>query len=90
VTVVDPDDRRHSLDVLADSSYDAAHLFLTHAKANRRSGLPIPTLETVFEVTAKGHVYRLTGAKLRDWILKERNERKGPTGYMFSKRAVMD
>ena len=42
-----------SLDVLADSCYNAAHIFYTHAKKHRGSGLPIPTPETIFEVTAK-------------------------------------
>jgi len=90
VSVVDPDGRRHSLDVLADSSYDAAHLFYTHAKAHRGSGLPIPTPETIFEVTAKGKVHTVPGSKLRAWILKERTQRKGPQGYLFGKRPVMD
>jgi hypothetical protein len=90
VTVVDPDGRRHSLDVLADSSYDAAHIFLTHAKEHRRSGLPIPTPDTIFEVTAKGRLHKVNGAKLREWIAKERTQRKGPSGYMFGKRATMD
>jgi len=90
VTVVDPDGRRHSLDVLADSSYDAAHIFLTHAKADRRSGLPIPTADSIFEVTAKGCVHKVLGAKLREWIARERTQRKGPSGYMFAKRATMD
>jgi hypothetical protein len=90
VSVVDPDGRRHSLDVLADSSYDACHVFLTQAKKDRRSGLPIPTRETIFEVTAKGRVYNVTGEKLREWIAKERTQRNGPAGYMFGKRAVMD
>ena len=90
VTVVDPDGRRHSLDVLADSSYDAAHLFFTHARTDRGFGLPIPTADTVFEVTAKGRVHTVHGSKLREWILKERQERKGPMGYLFLKRPVMD
>jgi hypothetical protein len=90
VTVVDPDGRRHSLDVLADSSYDAAHIFLTHAKADRRSSLPIPTREAIFAVTAKGRVYKVIGAKLREWIAKERTQRKGPSRYLFGKRATMD
>jgi hypothetical protein len=90
VTVIDPDGRRHSLDVLADSSYDAAHLFFAHAKAHRGSGLPIPTPETVFELTAKGRVHTVVGAKLREWILRERTQRKGPQGYMFGKRPTMD
>ena len=90
VTVIDPDGRRHSLDVLADSSYDAAHLFFVHAKSHRGSGLPIPTVETAFEVTAKGRVHTVLGAKLREWILNERQKRNGPMGYLFQKRAVMD
>ena len=90
MTVIDSDGRRHSLDVLADSSYDAAHLYYTHAAAHRASGLPIPTAESVFEVTAKGKVHTVNGIKLRDWILKERQQRKGPMGYLFLKRPVMD
>jgi len=90
VSVCDPDGRRHSLDVLADSSYDAAHLFFVHAKAHRGSGLPMPTPETIFEVTAKGKVHNVPGSKLRAWILKERTQRKGPQGYLFGKRPVME
>jgi hypothetical protein len=40
VTVTDPDGRRHSLDVFADSTYDAAHLFVVEAKKERAVGLP--------------------------------------------------
>jgi len=54
VTVTDPDGRRHSLDVLADSTYDAAHLFVVEAKKERAVGLPKPTLATVFEIVANG------------------------------------
>jgi hypothetical protein len=49
-TVTDPDGRRHSLDVRAESSYDAAHLFVVEAKERRAVGLPKPTVDTVFEV----------------------------------------
>jgi len=86
VTVFDPDGRRHSLDVLADSSNDVAHLFFVDAKTHRGSGLPIPTATTAFEVVANGRIYKVMGATLRDWIQKERTRRKGPRGYMFSKR----
>jgi hypothetical protein len=78
VTVVDPDGRHHSLDVVADSSYDAAHLFLTSAKMNGASMLPVPTRETTFEVVSDREIYRVTGEKLREWILKRRGENKGP------------
>ena len=53
VTVIEPDGRRHSLDVLAESTYDAAHLFVVEAKKERAVGLPKPTLATVFEVVAR-------------------------------------
>jgi len=61
VTVTEPDGRRHSLDVLAESTYDAAHLFVVEAKKERAVGLPKPTLATVFEVVASGRVYRVAG-----------------------------
>jgi hypothetical protein len=32
VTVADEDGRRHSLDVQASSTFDAAHLYVAHAK----------------------------------------------------------
>jgi len=59
VTVTEPDGRRHSLDVLAESTYDAAHLFVVEAKKERAVGLPKPTLATIFEVVASGKVYRV-------------------------------
>src|SRR5580658_1431745 len=57
VTVTDANGRRHSLDVIASSTYDAAHLYVTHAKAQPQAGLPAPTLATVFEVVNGGKVY---------------------------------
>jgi len=39
--VVDAAGKRNSIDVLADSLYDAAHLYLNAAKSNRASCLPI-------------------------------------------------
>jgi hypothetical protein len=52
VTVTDAEGRRHSVDVQATSSFDAAHLFVVEAKKERAIGLPNPTLATVFEVVA--------------------------------------
>ena len=66
MTVVDPDGRRHSLDVLADSTYDAAHLFVVEAKKERAVGLPKPTLATVFEVVTSGKVYRSPALRYND------------------------
>ena len=90
VTVTDPDGRRHSLDVLADSTYDAAHLFVVEAKKERAVGLPKPTLATVFEVVANGKVYRVAGTALQRWIVERRQQWNGPKGYMFSKRPGLD
>ena len=56
VTVTDPDGRRHSVDVLADSTYDAAHLFVVEAKQEQAATMPTPTLTTVFEVVIGGRV----------------------------------
>jgi hypothetical protein len=60
--------KRYSLDVNADSSYDAAHLYLTHVRANPGCGFPIPTTSTLFEVVTDGRVLRVPGKRLRKWI----------------------
>jgi hypothetical protein len=86
VTVTDPDGRRHSLDVQAASTYDAAHLYVTEAKKERAVGLPKPTLATVFEVVADGKVYCVKGEALQKWIVERRQKWQGPKGYMFTKR----
>jgi len=86
VTVIDPDGRRHSLDLLADSTYDAAHLFVVEAKKERAIVLPIPTLATVFEVVADGKVYHVSGAALQRWIAERRQKLNGPKGYLFGQR----
>jgi hypothetical protein len=86
VTVTDPDGRRHSLDVQATSTYDAAHLYVMEAKKERAVGLPKPTLATVFEVVTDGKVYRVKGEALQKWIVERRQKWQGPKGYMFTKR----
>ena len=90
VTVIDPDGRRHSLDVLADSTFDAAHLFVVEARNERSVGLPKPTLGTVFEVVADGKVYRVAGAALQRWIVERRQKWNGPKGFLFSKRPGLE
>lgn len=90
MTVTDSEGKRYSLDVHAESTYDAAHLFLTHAKEHViREPLPIPSLDTVFEVTVNGKVYRVTGKKLQQWIMKRRSEWKGPRGLLFNQRPTL-
>ena len=90
VTVTDGGGRRHSLDIQADSSYDAANLYLTHVVQTPTCGLPRPTVDTVFEVVAEGKVLRVNGHRLKKWIEKRRVEWNGPRGYLFNKRPTMD
>jgi hypothetical protein len=40
VTMIEESGRRHSVDVLASSTFDAAHIFLAHAKADPRNDIP--------------------------------------------------
>lgn len=73
----------------AESTYDAAHLFLTKAKEYIiREPLPIPPLETMFEVTVNGKGHKVSGAKLQRWIMKRREEWKGPRGLLFKQRPI--
>jgi hypothetical protein len=90
VTVTDAQGRRHSLDVLASSTCDAAHLYLTHAKGNPESRLPIPTRATIFEVVTGGRLYRVTGQALQKWIKQRREAWKGPRGFLFRKRPALE
>ena len=79
-----------SLDVEAESTYDAAHLFLTKAKEHIiREPLPIPSCETTFEVTVNGESIKVSGTKLQRWIMKRREEWKGPRGLLFKQRPVL-
>ena len=90
VTVTDQDGRRHSVDVQATSTFDAAHLFVVEAKKERAVGLPKPALATVFEVVAGGKVYRVTGTALQRWIVEKRRTWNGPKGYLFCKRPGLE
>lgn len=90
VTVTDSGGRRHSVDVFASSTYDAAHLFVAHAKGNTQTGLPTLGCETSFEVSVAGRIHYIQGSALQRWILKERQRRKGPAGFLFSKRPALE
>src|SRR5450631_703945 len=86
VSMVDEGGRRYSVDVCASSTFDAAHLFVTHAKADPRNGIPKPTVGSQFEVVVDGRIHHISGKALQKWIFDQREERKGPAGYIFSKR----
>ena len=90
VTVTDPDGRRHSLDLLAESTYDAAHLFVVEARQERAVGMSKVTLATVFEVVTGGKLYQVRGAALQRWIVDRRQSWNGPKGYLFSKRPGLE
>ena len=89
VTTVDGEGRRYSLDVLADSSYDAAHLYLCHVKSIPGCGFPIPTTSTTFDVVANGKILTVSGVRLKTWIQNRREEWKGPRGILFKQRPMI-
>jgi hypothetical protein len=88
VTITDGDGKRYSLDANADSSYDAAHRYLTHVRGNPGYGLPIPTTETMFEVVADRRIHRVSEAAAEDM------DRQAPAGLeraaRFTVRAASD
>jgi hypothetical protein len=88
--MIEESGRRHSVDVLASSTFDAAHIFLTHAKAEPRNGIPRLSLDSVFEVVVDGKIHRVEGRALQQGILRERKERKSPRGVLFSRRPTLD
>ena len=94
VTVTDDEGRRHSMDVQAESVYDAAHTFVSSAKSQEAAMLPgrvpRPTLATVFEVVCDRKIYRVEGTKLQKWIVRRREELKGPKGVLFKQRPTLD
>ena len=73
----------YSLDVNANSSYDAAHLYLTHVVRNPGCGMPKPDASTLFEITTEGKVLYVEGQKLKKWIERRRIDWNGPRGYLF-------
>ena len=81
--------QRYSVDVNADSSYDAAHLYLTHVRGNPASGFPIPTSSTEFEVVTGGRIHHVHGVRLKKWIENRRQVLKGPKGMLFSQRPMI-
>lgn len=82
------------MDVQAESVYDAAHIFVSSAKSQQAAMLPgrvpPPTLATVFEVVCDGKIYRVEGTKLQKWIVKRREELKGPKVLLFKQRSTLD
>jgi len=89
VTTFDGDGKRYSLDVLANSAFDAAHLYVTHVLGKPECGYPIPTGSTMFDIVADGKLMRVPGAKLKKWIEKRRDDWKGPRGVLFKQRPVL-
>jgi hypothetical protein len=90
VSVTEQGGRRHSLDVLATSVFDAAQICIVYAKKNPQGGFPRLSLATVFEVVIDRKVYRVAGKSLQRWIIKQRQERHGPLGHIFSQRPGLE
>jgi hypothetical protein len=86
VTVTDRKGKRYSLDVNADSSFDAAHLYLAHVKGHPGCRMPIPTTATLFEVITEGRIHQVSGSRLKTWIERRRAEWKGPRGLLYNQR----
>jgi hypothetical protein len=89
VTTADGEGKRYSLDVNAESSFDAAHIYLTHVKGNPTCGFPIPTTSTTFEIVAAGKILHVDGRRLKTWIENRREEWKGPRGLLFRQRPLL-
>jgi hypothetical protein len=64
VTVIEQSSRRHRVGVVASSTFDAAHIFVTHAKADPRNGIPRLSMESVFEVVVDGKIHHIAGKAL--------------------------
>jgi len=90
VTVVDAAGRRHSIDLQATSTFDAAHSYVCHAKEHPEAGLPTVTLASTFEVVVDGAVHHVHGAALQRWIIKQRQDLKGPKGMLFARRPTLE
>jgi hypothetical protein len=92
VTVTDQQGRRRSIDVLASSTFDAAHLYLTCAKAQPLAPveLPLPTIATTFQVITADKVYTVTGVALQRWIERRRADWKGPRAVLFRRRPTLE
>jgi hypothetical protein len=87
VTTTDGDGKRFSLDVKAESRYDAARLYRCLVKNMPGCGFPVPTTSTTFEVVIAGRILAVSGVRLKKWIEKRRDEWKGPRGLLFKQRA---
>jgi hypothetical protein len=85
VTVIEESGRRRSVDVLASSSFDAAHIFVTHVKAAPRQRHPSTrlSLESVLEIVVDGKIHRVEGKTLQQRILKRRRNVKAGEEFSF-------
>jgi hypothetical protein len=90
VSFTSPEGRRFSLDVQATSTFDAAHLYITHAIQHKEAGLPDPKLSDVFEIVVDGKVHTVKGSALQRWIVNRRTDWKGPRGMLFRQRPTLE
>jgi hypothetical protein len=92
--MIDKHGVRHSVDVKAESTYDAAHLYFAHAKHANAALLPtappVPTVADTLEVSVNGKVYHVRGKDLQMWIKKRLEQLNGPKGLLFRERPALD
>ena len=63
---------------------------MCHTKEHPEKGLPRATLATVFEVVIDAKVFRVEGKALQRWIVKRREDWKGPKGMLFKQRSMLE
>jgi hypothetical protein len=71
------------------STYDAAHLYLTHARTQPLARFPVLTADTIFEVVTDGRIHRVRGEALQRWIAHRRQTWQGPRGALFRSRPTL-
>ena len=90
VTVTDIRGNRYSIDVEAESTYDAAlPVSRTDQRARDQRTAPIPSLETIFEVTVNGKVHKVSGAKLQRWIINDEKNGKDHGDYSSNNDPIL-
>lgn len=94
VTVTNTQGQRHSTDLFAQSTYDAAHLYVTAAKSKEAAMMPhlvlYPRSRRCLRWVADGKIFHVRGVALRRWIMKRRQELGGPAGLSFRERPWLD
>jgi hypothetical protein len=85
VTVTDSKGQRHSVDVYARSTCDAAHLFVTHARANPKNGLPPWEERRCLRLPPPARFITSEAMRFGDGLLRSVRSGKGRRDFCFRK-----